>query len=210
MLGKRAAILTIATLSGLMLTLGIAASASAKLPKIGKHGKIKPNKSIGSERLDDPEGEFDLRWGGGDCTSTPAFDGTPAQDSCDWSKSLPASPFSGEYAHATFIGNGEGAEAAIISITAHQRASDGKFLPGKLSQWKTSKGIHLGSRMSKVGEKYPGATPNGGEAVNGFDLFAGSGSDARYTRFTSFGEPGNRVTTISLQWDTCHIFPDTC
>jgi hypothetical protein len=190
----------------LIATLGLSASATASLPKIGKDGVIKANKSIGGVKLDMTQTKVTKKWGKGSCTSYPAVGTTPAQDLCDWSKAIPAGTFEGEYAHVTFIGNGGGATAAIISITAQRRASDGKLLPGKLSKWKTPKGLHLGSPTAKVGKEFPAARPNTSEGVNGFELLAGAQPDVRITRFFGgFNASADRLSAISLEWDICHV-----
>ena len=191
----------------LIATLGLASTASAgKLPKIGKDGVIKANKSIGGVKLDMTETKVFKKWGKGSCTASPAVGTTPAQDGCTWSKSKSGGAFEGEYAHVTFLGTGGGATATFISISAQRRASDGKLLPGKLSKWKTPKGLHLGSPTAKIAKEFPAAKPNTGEAVNGFDLVAGASPNVRFTRFTGgSGASADRLSTVSLQWDVCHV-----
>ena len=188
-------------------SIGLAAPASAKLPKIGADGKIKANKSIGGVKLDMSRANVEKKWGKGSCKTVPAGPGTPAQEQCDWSKTIPPSQFDGEYAHVTFLGTGDGATAVIISITAHTRSTDSKVLKGKLSKWETPDGIHLGSKTAKVPEEFPGATTNSSTGVNGFDLFEGARPDLRYTRFTGgIGASASKLIAISLQWDVCHYF----
>jgi hypothetical protein len=136
------------------------------------------------------------RWGKGSCTRYP---GPPASVTCTWGSTDPAK---GEQALVTFLGN----EANIILITAQRRASDGAFVAGKLSKWKTPERIHLGSPIAKVPVKYPDATPNKGEAVQGFDLFRGVRPNLRYTRFAQGPVANGHLMSLSLQWDYCHNF----
>jgi hypothetical protein len=52
--------------------------------------------------------------------------------------------------------------------------------------------------------------PNNGEAVQGFDLFAGARPNLRYTRFSTpgFGASPDKLRSILLAWDVCHYM--TC
>ena len=67
----------------------------------------------------------------------------------------------------------------------------------------------LGSEKAAVGEAYPDATPNNGEAVQGYDLFAGARPDLRYTRFATpgIGATPTKLRYIELSWDSCHLNP---
>lgn len=184
-----------------------AASGAARLPDTDNH-KIVPNRSIGGVKLDMSLQRVKQLWGKGACTTTPATPGpfgTPAQVSCDWGV---IDPTKGEHAHVTFLGNGPGATATIITIYARRKASTGEFVAGTLSKWKTAANIHLGSPVSKVPEAYPAAKRNTGEAVQGWDLFSGTRPNLRYTRFaTGPTGGGGRLMTISMEWDYCHNFP---
>jgi hypothetical protein len=167
-----------------------AAAGAAPLPDTGNH-TIVPNKSIGGVKLDMSQAAVKNKWGRGACTDN------GGSVTCKWGSVDPAK---GEQALVTFIGN----EADLIVLTARRKASDGSFIAGKLSKWKTPENIHLGSPISKVPEKYPDATPNNGEAVQGFDLFSGARPNLRFTRFAQGPVANGHMMGLSLQWDYCH------
>ena len=171
------------------------------------HPKIVPNQSIGGVKLDMSKHEVFELWGPGACHTSPAHLGAPAQTTC---RGGPVSNTKGEQIFVTFTPAGGG--VSIIIMVARTRASDGQIVRGELARrWRDRFGIHLGSPIADVGEAYPGAKPNRGEAVRGYDLFAGParggpGTSLRYTRFgAGIGPSSNRVASISYQWDICHF-----
>lgn len=172
--------------------------ANGALPQ-PKKKSIVPNTSIAGVRLDMTETKVLALWGHAACKRNPSGPSTPPSDTCRWG------PLNGEDALVTFMGHGGGATVGMIILEARVRNSDGRILPGVLTKWKTGKGIHLGSQMAAVKVAYPGAQANNGEAVHGFDLFAGGRPNLRYTRFGGgTGDSYKRVRTITLQWDVCH------
>lgn len=184
-------------LAGVVLGLALlpAASGAAPLPDPAKSKrKIVANESIGGVKLDMSQAKVKKLWGKGSCADN---GGSPPGVTCKWGK---ASAVDGEQALVSFIGD----EAAHITITAHRNGSSGAFIPGKLSKWKTPGGIHLGSPITEVPVEFPGATPNNGEAVQGYDLFSGVRPDLRYTRFAQGSVPNGKMMYLSLVWDVCH------
>jgi hypothetical protein len=95
----------------------------------------------------------------------------------------------------------------MIVIHAAYNVRTGRFVPGVLSTWRTARRISLGSQKSAVHRAYPSARANHGEAVQGYDLFAGARPNLRYTRFATpgFGESATRLRYIELSWDVCHF-----
>lgn len=182
-----------AAILGLLL---VPPAGAAPLPDV-EHPTIVPNTQIGGVRLDMTKGQVQGKWGPGACR---ASGGQPPTTICIWGSK---DPTQGESAQISFASN----RAVIIGIYARVRASDGRIIPGRLARdWKTGRGIHLNSPKGAVKDAYPAARPNNGEAVNGYDLFAGARPNLRYTRFSTpgFGASANRVRSIVLQWDVCH------
>jgi hypothetical protein len=179
----------VAVLVPLALTLLPAAASEAKLPKT-KNTKIVPGRSMGGVKLDMTKSQVFGKWGKTTCDP----------GSCSWEG--PGTRGKNERAVVSFVDG----KAVQIVISAATKGNDLKFKPGVLSQWKTSKGISLGLPKSKVPKAYPGAKPNNGEAVQGYDLFAGARPNLRYTRFSTpgFGASPNNLRSILIAWDVCH------
>src|SRR4051812_38937991 len=169
--------------------LALPAAAGAHLPRTGNQA-IKPGTSIAGVKLDMTKKQVFGKWGKTTCDSSV----------CTWEG--PGTRGKNERAIVSFVGG----KVVQISISSATRGNDLKFKPGVLSGWKTSKGISLGSPKAKVKKAYPKAQANGGEAVNGYDLFAGARPNLRYTRFSTpgFGASPNLLRGILLAWDVCH------
>jgi hypothetical protein len=176
----------------LAAALVIPAAAGAALPKPRK-AAIVPGKSIAGLKLDMSKAQTLSKWGSTKCDSSV----------CTWEG--PGKAGHNERAIVSFYKG----KVIQISISGAFTGNNLKFKPGPLAHWKTSKGISLGSKRAAVGKAYPKAKPNSGEAVQGFDLFAGARPNLRYTRFSTsgIGASGNRLRSISLAWDTCHYSP---
>jgi hypothetical protein len=187
----RAAAIAVATATAMALP----AAATAHLPRTDSK-RIVPGRSMAGVKLDMSRAQVFGKWGHAPCD----------HGVCTWNG--PGSAQHREVAVVSFIkGNVD-----LISIRAGSRGRNHKFKEGFLSDWVTKKHISLGSPKGKVPRAYPHAKPNNGEAVQGFDLFAGSGRNLRYTRF---GTPGigaspHRLWGISIQWDTCHYYAPSC
>jgi hypothetical protein len=184
-------------LLALAAALALPALAAAKLPK-PKSTVIKPGTSIAGVKLDMTKAQAFAAWGSTSCL-LPTL--------CEWHG--PGKPGQQEVASISLV-NGK-----IVQITikaALVGTATQKLKLGPLAKWKTSKGIALGSKRAAVGKAYPGAKRNTGEAVNGYDLFAGSRANKslRYTRFAANGLGGtaNRLLYITVAWDVCHY--STC
>jgi hypothetical protein len=165
--------------------------AQAKLPH-PKSTAIKPGKSIGGIKLDmSPAKVFHL-WGHTHCPAPGSY--------CEWVGSGKAGHQ--ERATVSFV---KGKVSQIV-INAATSGNNGRFKPGKLSKWKTSKKISLGSKKSAVKRAYKSAKSNPSIGVMGFDLFAGKRPNLRYTRFSTpgFGASSTRLRSIQLAWDVCH------
>jgi hypothetical protein len=164
-------------------------TAGAKLPQ-PKSTVIKPGASMAGVKLDMTKRQVLAKWGKTKCDSF----------ACTWEG--PGTPGHNERAIVSFV-NGKTVQITISSAT---KGNNLKFKPGVLSKWKTSKGIALGSPKAKVKKAYPKAKANSGEAVNGFDLFAGARPNLRYTRFSTpgFGASPTLLRSITIAWDVCH------
>jgi hypothetical protein len=169
--------------------LALSAAAEAHLPNTKNH-KIVPGRSMAGVKLDMTKSQVFGKWGNTSCD----------QSSCAWEG--PGTRGKNERAVVSFV-NGK---VVQIAISAATKGNNLKFKPGELSKWKTSKGIALGSPKSKVPKAYPAAQPNNGEAVQGYDLFAGARPNLRYTRFSTpgFGDSPNNLRSILIAWDVCH------
>ncbi len=173
-----------------------ALAAQAKLPK-PKSTVIKPGASIAGVKLDMTKAQAFAKWGSTSCL-LPTL--------CEWHG--PGKPGQQEVASISLV------DGKIVQITikaAIVGTTTQKLKLGPLAKWKTSKKIALGSKRGAVAKAYPKAKRNPGEAVNGYDLFAGSGKSLRYTRFAANGLGGaaNRLTYITVAWDVCH-YSTTC
>jgi hypothetical protein len=187
------------------LALAFASPAGSALIPHLDHPRILPNEAIGGVRLDMTRRQVFDRWGPGACGRTPRAAGRAINQSfCRWG---PRDFYRGEHILIRFI-NGE---VDGIILYAWLRRSDQGIRRGELARrWRTREGgVHLGSPIDDVKRAYPGARPNRGEAVRGFDLFAGAGRNQRYTRFSAgLGASVRQVATISMQWEVCHHAPD--
>jgi hypothetical protein len=172
-----------------LVSLAAPALAHATLPRANST-RIVPGKSVGGVKLDMTRAQALGQWGRPDKCQFNA---------CDWEG--PGKPGLNERATVSF----HQGKVILIVIQAAKRAN-GRFKPGKLSDWETKKGVHLGSPKAKVPRAYPDAQPNNGDAVNGFDLFKGSRPNLSYTRFSTpgFGKSANLLRSIEVAWDTCH------
>jgi hypothetical protein len=173
----------------LLAVVALPAAAGAHLPQ-PKSTAIKPGTSMAGVKLDMTKKQVLAKWGKTTCDSS----------TCTWEG--PGTRGKNERAIVSFV-NGK---AVQISISAATKGNNLKFKPGVLSQWKTSKGISLGSPKAKVPKAYPKAQANNGEAVNGYDLFAGARPNLRYTRFSTpgFGASPSLLRSITIAWDVCH------
>lgn len=173
----------------LLALLALPAAASARLPKPSKTA-IVPGTSIAGVKLDMTKAQVLHQWGTTACPN----------GICQWK----ASSKPGAESATVSIYRGK---AIMIVIHAASNPQSGKFIPGVLSRWKTARNIGLGSQKSAVHRAYPSAKANSGEAVQGYDLFAGARPNLRYTRFSTpgFGASASRLRYIEFSWDTCHI-----
>jgi hypothetical protein len=182
-----------ATLAGF---LAMTAPALAKLPR-PKTTLIVPGKSLAGVRLDMTRAQAFGQWGATSC---------PSPGYCQWVG--PGNPGKAERATVSFVKG----KVTGISITAASTGTNLKFKPGVLSKWRTAKGIRLGSKKSAVPRAYPSAKPNNGEAVQGYDLFAGARPNLSYTRFSTpgYGATPTLIRGLEVNWDVCHYFRETC
>ena len=181
-----------AVLVCLTAALCVPALADAKLPK-PKTTAIKPGKSIAGVKLDMTRAQAFAAWGSTRCV---------APTLCEWHG--PGKPGQQEVASISLV-NGKVVQITIKAAVVGTATQSVRL--GPLARWKTSKGIALGSKRSAVARAYPTARPNTGEAVNGYDLFAGSRPNLAYTRFAANGvgsRTANRLLYITVAWDVCH------
>lgn len=181
----------VAVLVCLIAALCAPALAEAKLPH-PKTTAIKPGTSIAGVKLDMTKTQAFAAWGSTRCL-LPTL--------CEWHG--PGKPGQQEVASISLV-NGRVVQITIKAAVVGAASQSVKL--GPLARWRTSKRIALGSKRSAVAKAYPAARPNLGEAVNGYDLFAGSGKSLRYTRFAAngLGRTANRVLYITVAWDVCH------
>ena len=131
----------------------------------------------------------------------------PRPTVCEWHG--PGKPGQQEVASISLV-NGKVSQITIKAAVVGTATQSIRL--GALARWKTSRGIGLGSKRSAVAKAYPTARPNTGEAVNGYDLFAGSRPNLAYTRFAANGvsrrtatacctsrSPGTSVTTAPAE-----------
>jgi hypothetical protein len=165
------------------------AAAGAHLPRT-QNTVIKPGTSMAGVKLDMTKKQVFGKWGKTTCD----------QSTCTWEG--PGTRGKNERAIVSFVKG----KVVQITISAATKGNNLKFKPGTLSKWKTAKGISLGSPKAKVPRAYPAAKPNNGEAVNGYDLFAGARPNLRYTRFSTpgFGASPSLLRSIVIAWDVCH------
>jgi hypothetical protein len=175
--------------SATLALLALPAAADAHLPRTN-NTVIKPGTSIAGVKLDMTKKQVFGKWGKTSCDSSV----------CTWEG--PGTRGQNERAIVSFVSG----KVVQVSISSATKGNNLKFKPGVLSQWKTSKGISLGSPKAKVPKAYPKAKANNGEAVNGYDLFAGARPNLRYTRFSTpgFGASPTLLRGITLAWDVCH------
>jgi hypothetical protein len=173
----------------------VPATAVANLPR-AHSTRIVPSGSIGGVRLDMTKAQVFGKWG----STSHCANGV-----CQWQP--PGGPVRHEVALVSF----QNGKAILISIKAAQTRS-GAFKSGTLSDWETTKGIHLGSPKSKVARAYgngPGILrTNNSTGVGGFDYFLGVGANRSAgpnTTLMRFSTPGigaskNLLWGISLTW----------
>ena len=178
--------------SDLTAALCVPALADAKLPN-PRTTVIKPGRSIAGVKLDMTRAQTFAVWGSTRCL---------APTVCEWHG--PGKAGQQEVASISLV-NGKVSQITIKAAVVGTATQSIRL--GALARWKTSKGIGLGSKRSAVPKAYPTARPNTGEAVNGYDLFAGSRPNLAYTRFAANGVSGrtaNRLLYITVAWDVCH------
>jgi hypothetical protein len=185
---KRPAVAAVA-----LACLALPAAALAHLPR-AHSTRIVPGKSIGGVKLDMTKAQALGKWGAP----------TKCQlSTCDWQGPGPAGQ--NERAILSFV------QGKIVQITIYAsfRGNNQRYHPGTLSNWSTSKGIHLGSPKKKVPKAYPAAKSNPSTGVQGYDLFIGARPNLTNTRFSTpgVGASANLLWTISVSWDSCHYFP---
>ena len=162
--------------------------AAAKLPHAGST-LIVPVRSIGGVGIGMSRAAVFARWGHTSCVGAGVV--------CNW-----YGPGSQLHAERATVGFHNG-KVNSVSINAATTASQ-KFVPGKLSTWKTDKGIHLGSTKGSVGTAYrhtAGLRANNSEGVNGWDIVHGDDT----LRFGSFdiGPSKGRLRYIQLYCTRC-------
>lgn len=185
----RAAIAVLVAMTAALCAPGL---ATAKLPRPATTA-IKPGKSIAGVKLDMTKAQAFAAWGSTSCL---------APTVCEWHGSGAAGQQ--EVASISLV-NGKVVQITIKAAVVGTATQSIRL--GPLARWKTSKGIALGSKRSAVATAYPTARPNSGEAVNGYDLFAGSRPNLAYTRFAANGvssRTANRLLYITVAWDVCH------
>jgi hypothetical protein len=190
-LSKHARQVSLAAVS--IASLVIPTAALAKLPH-PKTTLIVPGKSIAGVRLDMTRTQVFHRWGSTSCPD----------NVCVWNG--PGATGHNERATVSIYKG----KVVQIDITAAATGTNLRFKSGVLSKWKTAKNISLGSKKSAVKHAYPAAEANNGEAVQGYDLFAGARPNLLYTRFSTpgIGATPTLLRGIELAWDSCHYF--TC
>jgi hypothetical protein len=180
--------------TALVTCLLVPSAAGAKVPN-PTSTKIVLGKSVAGVKLDMTKKQVFAKWGKGSCLSA---------DICEWQAKKPT--FSGQYERAvvSFI-NGK---AWNIGIQAAFTKTAGKLKPGPLALWKTSKGIHLGSKKSAVTKAYGAAKLIGGSAAS-WNLFTGSGKNRSITGIGTrgFGASPTLVSSITVSWVPCHFDP---
>lgn len=179
----------------LVASLVLAAPALARLPR-PKTTLIVPGRSLAGVKLDMTQAQALGQWGATSCSS----------GVCRWIG--PGNPSQAERATVSLWRG----KVVGIAITAGWTGANVKFKPGVLSRWRTAKGIQLGSKKSAVRRAYPSAKANTGEAVQGYDLFAGARPNLSFTRFSAFGHGATPtlIRGIEVNWDVCHFMRDTC
>lgn len=179
----------------LVASVVLAAPALARLPR-PKTTLIVPGRSLAGVKLDMTQAQALGQWGATSCAS----------GVCQWIG--PGDPGKAERATVSLWRG----KVVGIAITAGSRGTNLKFKPGVLSTWRTAKGIQLGSKKSSVRRAYPSAKPNTGEAVQGFDLFAGARPNLSFTRLSTFGHGATPtlIRGIQVNWGVCHYLRDTC
>jgi hypothetical protein len=191
-----------ALLRGVAVALGAAsllapAVANSKLPATDDTS-IVPHQSMAGVKLDMTRGAVTRAWGKGTC---------PVEGFCEYQIKKPQ--FVGQYERAvvSYYKN----KVIMISLQGAFTEKDHKLVPGALSKWKTSKGIHLGSKKSAVHKAYPQAKPGGGEAGEGYIWLKGSGRNETITSFTAttIGPSTDVIASISIAWSNCHYDPNT-
>jgi hypothetical protein len=148
------------------------AAADATLP--AKGGKsIVPGRSIGGVKIGMDAAAAVKKWGkGGTCD-------TAIGVSCRWD---------GTMKQGSLRFDLTGGKVSTIVIEAGQKPKT--FEPvykGPITKWKTSKGVHIGTTLRRVGKKYPKAQPDGGGLV----LASGK-------RKTYFSSSLGRASTITI------------
>lgn len=152
------------------------AAAQATLPS-GGGKRIVPNRSIGGVKLGMTAKTAVRTWGAAgssDCQGTIGV-------SCRWEGTMKQG-----FARTDFS-NETTPKVTTIVLQAGQTKKFDPVYKGPITKWKTSKGIHIGSTLRKVGKKYPKAFPDG----SGLSLTSGK-------RRTYFSSSGGRVFSITI------------
>jgi hypothetical protein len=179
--------LRLAAVACFALVLAVPAIAGAALPK-PKTTLIVPNKSIGGVALNFKASQVKAAWGG----------------SCEEFRCLYEAPKKGtktpSVASVALEGNATGGgtpKAWLISINVGRKTVGDESVPDfdtPLSEFKTSKGIGLGSTVAELTRAYPKAKKTPVPGGSSFFTISGPGEIA-----TTFATEENRITAVGVE-----------
>lgn len=174
-----------AVLLGAILALALPASAGAALPKPSTT-LIVPGKSIGGVALGATATKVKKAWGNTkDCEFQCIYEGGKNGDE--------SAANAGVLLEKPAGGSGA-AKVSRIFLTVGQKRVGKELKPDfntPLAEFKTSKGIGIGSKVSEVQRAYPGAKKTAGAGVTSFTI---EGKGEIETIFTCAGAP--KVTSV--------------
>jgi hypothetical protein len=166
-----------------------APAAEARLPK---PGKVLPGRSMGPVRLGMDPDRARAAWGnGGSCDSMPTV--TPGSR-CRWEG---ANGAYAEFVVADRATGGGPRHGKVAQIAIGVNNPDGPLVFTRpITRWKTSRGIGIGSRMSRVRRAYDTMLSAAGE-----DLFSCRRRSERITQFIESPGQGRQEAQDELEQD---------